>query len=201
MLFKWGWQLWQLRQPMKKYASKREKPYKWHFSNTNTTNQSKTNESFLLHVLWKQNFEQTSKVYPSRPTESEAPKNWPLTPLTFSKKKPKVYPLRPTESGAPKKWRLTRWPSKVYPLRRRVPFARHVVSAWCRLLSYNIGSAHLLRKSDLWAIDPLTFSKKNPSRAIPRSTYIHPPSLAKIHKRTSGELGNKQTDRQTLLEL
>ena len=35
--------------------------------------------------------------------------------------------------------------------------------------------------------DPLTFSKKNPSRAIPRSTYIHPPSLAKIRQRTSEE--------------
>ena len=45
--------------------------------------------------------------------------------------------------------------------------------------------------------DPLTFSKKNPSRAIPRSTYIHPPSLAKIDQRTSEEIGNKQTDKQT----
>ena len=41
---------------------------------------------------------------------------------------------------------------------------------------------------------PLTFSKKNPSRAIPRSTYIHPPSLAKIRQRTSEEIGNKQTN-------
>ena len=48
-----------------------------------------------------------------------------------------------------------------------------------------------------WPVDPLTFSKKNPSRAIPRSTYIHPPSLAKIGQRTSEEIGNKQTDRQT----
>ena len=39
--------------------------------------------------------------------------------------------------------------------------------------------------------DPLTFSKKNPSRAIPRSTYIHPPSLAKISQRTSEEIGNR----------
>ena len=37
----------------------------------------------------------------------------------------------------------------------------------------------------------------DPSRAIPRSTYIHPPSLAKIRQRTSEEWGNKQTDRQT----
>ena len=48
-----------------------------------------------------------------------------------------------------------------------------------------------------WPIEPLTFSKKNPSRAIPRSTYIHPPSLAKIGQRTSEAIGNKQTDRQT----
>ena len=78
----------------------------------------------------------------------------------------------------------------VYPLReldrRRVPFAGQktpcafcsgVVSAWC----------HLLRKSDVWPVDPLTFSKKNPSRAIPRSTYIHPRSLVKIRQRTSEE--------------
>ena len=48
-----------------------------------------------------------------------------------------------------------------------------------------------------WPVDPLTFSKKNPSRAIPRSTCIHPPSLAKIGQRTSEEIGNKQTDKQT----
>ena len=48
-----------------------------------------------------------------------------------------------------------------------------------------------------WPVEPLTFSKKNPSRAIPRSTYIHPPSLAKIGQRTSEEIGNKQTDKQT----
>ena len=52
-----------------------------------------------------------------------------------------------------------------------------------------------------WPVDQLTFSKKNPSRANGRSTYIHPPSLAKIRQRTSEEIGNKQTDRQTLLEL
>ena len=45
-----------------------------------------------------------------------------------------------------------------------------------------------------WPVEPLTFSKKNPSRAIPRSTYIHPPSLAKIGQRTSEEIGNKQTN-------
>ena len=48
-----------------------------------------------------------------------------------------------------------------------------------------------------WPVEPLTFSKKNPSRAIPRSTYIHPQSLVKIGQRTSEEIGNKQTDRQT----
>ena len=40
-----------------------------------------------------------------------------------------------------------------------------------------------------WPVDLLTFSKKNPSGAIPRSTYIHPPSLAKIRQRTSEEIG------------
>ena len=42
--------------------------------------------------------------------------------------------------------------------------------------------------------DPLTFSKKNPSRAIPRSTYTHPPSLAKIRQRTFEEIGNTHTN-------
>ena len=45
--------------------------------------------------------------------------------------------------------------------------------------------------------DPLTFSKKNPSRANGRSTYIQPPSLAKIRQRTSEEIGNTQTNKQT----
>ena len=45
--------------------------------------------------------------------------------------------------------------------------------------------------------DPLTFSKKNPSRANGRCTYIHPPSLAKIRQRTSEEIGNKHTHKQT----
>ena len=48
-----------------------------------------------------------------------------------------------------------------------------------------------------WPVDPLTFSKKNPSRANGRSTYIHPPSLAKIRQRTSEETGNTQTHTQT----
>ena len=48
-----------------------------------------------------------------------------------------------------------------------------------------------------WPVDPLTFSKKNPSRANGRSTYIHPPSLAKIRQRTSEEIGNKRTNTQT----
>ena len=58
---------------------------------------------------------------------------------------------------------------------------------------YNIWKVKVTR----WPVEPLTFSKKNPSRAILRSTYIHPPSLAKIGQRTSEEIGNKQTDRQT----
>ena len=51
-----------------------------------------------------------------------------------------------------------------------------------------------------WPVDPSSrwpFRKRTPARAIPRSTYIHPPSLAKIGQRTSEEIGNKQTDRQT----
>ena len=40
--------------------------------------------------------------------------------------------------------------------------------------------------SEKVTFDPLTFSKKNPSRAIPRSTYIHPPSLVKIRQRGVG---------------
>ena len=47
-----------------------------------------------------------------------------------------------------------------------------------------------------WPFDPLTFSKKNPSRANGRSTYIQPPSLAKIRQRTSEEIGNKQTNKR-----
>ena len=46
-------------------------------------------------------------------------------------------------------------------------------------------------------ISRLTFLKKNPSRANGRSTYIHPPSLAKIRQRTSEYIGNKQTNTQT----
>ena len=65
-------------------------------------------------------------------------------------------------------------------------FCSGVVSAWCRLLW----------KSDIWPVDPLTFSKKNPSRAIPRSTYIHPPSLAEDPSKDLGGVG-EQTDRQT----
>ena len=58
--------------------------------------------------------------------------------------------------------------------RRRVPF----VAVW---------SQPGVVCSEKVTFDPLTFSKKNPSRAIPRSTYIHPPSLAKIRQRTSEE--------------
>ena len=66
---------------------------------------------------------------------------------------------------------------------------------------YNIVEAKVTR----WPVDPLIFSKKNPSRANGRSTYIHIPSLAKIRQRTSEEIGNThtntQTNKQTLLEL
>ena len=54
---------------------------------------------------------------------------------------------------------------------------------------YNIVESE--RESDL-----STFSKKNPSRANWRSTYIYPPSLAKIHQRTSEEIGNTQTHKR-----
>ena len=80
--------------------------------------------------------------------------------------------------------------------------ASGVASAWCRLLSYAVcflqrcglslvSSAIIYNivseKVTRWSVDPLTFSKKNPSRAIRRSTYTHPPSLAKIRQRTSEE--------------
>ena len=50
--------------------------------------------------------------------------------------------------------------------------------------------------------DPLTrravdLFEKEPLKGNSESTYIHPPSLAKIGQRTSEEIGNKQTDRQT----
>ena len=48
-----------------------------------------------------------------------------------------------------------------------------------------------------WPVEPLTFSKKNPSRANGRSTYIHPPSLVKIRQRTSEETGNTPTNTHT----
>ena len=47
-----------------------------------------------------------------------------------------------------------------------------------------------------WPVDPLTFLKKNPSRANGRSTYIHPPSLAKIRQTTLEEIGNTQTNKR-----
>ena len=74
---------------------------------------------------------------------------------------------------------------------------------WCGMslassaIIYNIVKVKVTR----WPVDHLTSLKKNPSRAIPRSTYIHPPSLAKIRQRTLEEIGNKQTHTQTLLEL
>ena len=83
-------------------------------------------------------------------------------------------------------------------MQQKVPFARirllDAVAAkqkapfavvWREAGAYNIVESES---------DPLTFSKKNPSRAIPRSTYIHPPSLAKIRQRTSEEIGNTQTN-------
>ena len=66
-------------------------------------------------------------------------------------------------------------------------FCSGVAWAW-RI--YNIVKVKVTR----WPVDPLTFSKKNPSRAIPRSTYIHPLSLPKIRQRTSEEIGNKHTN-------
>ena len=49
-----------------------------------------------------------------------------------------------------------------------------------------VSSAPKMWRLTLWPVDP--------SRAIPRSTYRHPPSLAKIRQRTSEEYGNKQTN-------
>ena len=93
----------------------------------------------------------------------------------------KVYPLRPTS---------------LRERRHRVPFARHVVSAWCLLLSYNIASAHLLRKSDLWPVDLLTFSKRTLQgqfRGPP--TYSHHVWRRSVKGPPRSRGTNKQTDK------
>ena len=75
--------------------------------------------------------------------------------------------------------------------RRRVPFA----AVW---------SQPGVVCSEKVTFDPLTFSKKNPARAVPRSTYIHPPKFGEDPSKDLGGVGeqtNKQTDRQTLLDL
>ena len=48
-----------------------------------------------------------------------------------------------------------------------------------------------------WPVEPLTFSKKNPSRANGRSTHIHPPSLAKIRQRDL-RVHREQTNKRCL---
>ena len=88
--------------------------------------------------------------------------------------------------------------------RRRIrlcSWARKAKGAFCSCVAwgwrlYNIVESEsdpLTRRP----VNALTFSKKNPSRANGRSTYIHPPSLAKIRQTTSEEIGNTQTHTQT----
>ena len=77
--------------------------------------------------------------------------------------------------------------------KQKAPFA----AVWRKAGTYNIVES----ESDPLTRRPVDLYEKNPSRAIPRSTYIHPPSLAKIRQRTSEVIGNKQTNRQTLLDL
>ena len=81
-----------------------------------------------------------------------------------------------------------------------VPFAHFcsgVVSAWCRLLSYNIASGHLLRKSDLWPVD---LFKKEPLKG---NSEVHLHTATKFGEDPSKDLGGvgEQTNAQTLLEL
>ena len=67
--------------------------------------------------------------------------------------------------------------------KQKAPFA----AMWREAGAYNIVESES---------DPLTFSKKNPSRAIRRSAYIQPPSLVKIRQRTSEEIGNEHTNKR-----
>ena len=51
-----------------------------------------------------------------------------------------------------------------------------------------------------WPVDPSSrwpFRKRTPQGQFRGPPTYHPPSLAKIGQRTSEEIGNKQTDRQT----
>ena len=77
---------------------------------------------------------------------------------------------------------------------QKVPFSlircssSNAKGAYCSSVAWGLRIYNIVESES----DPLTFSKKNLSMAIPRSTYIHPPSLAKIRQRTHT---------QTLLEL
>ena len=69
-------------------------------------------------------------------------------------------------------------------------FCSGVVSAWCRLL----------RKSDVWPVDPVDLLKKEPLKG---NSEVHLHSASKFGEDPSKDLGgvgeqtNKQTDRQT----
>ena len=84
--------------------------------------------------------------------------------------------------------RLCSWGSKA-----KGGFCSCVVWGWSLYNIVESESDPLTRRP----VDLLTFLKKNPSRANGRSTYIQPPSLAKIRQRTSEEIGNTQTNKQT----
>ena len=111
-----------------------------------------------------------------------------LQELKPEKQKPGRYMFRTKNDLVEPEWRITKY---------RKSFLPFATSLWNSLDENTRQITNYESFKDKQNIDPLTFSKKNPSRAIPRSTYIHPPSLAKIGQRTSEEIGNKQTDRQT----
>ena len=81
--------------------------------------------------------------------------------------------------------------------RQKTPcaFCSGVVSAWCRLLW----------KSDVWPIDPLTrwpFKKRTPQRQFRGPpTYTHQVWRRSVKGPQRSRRTNKQTDRQTLLDL
>ena len=88
------------------------------------------------------------------------------------------------------------WPQQPWPL---PSFDPCLLSRGRHECTYQVSfqSAQDPPKRNIWPLTTLTFPKLNPSRAILGSTYIHPPSLAKIAPRTSEEKWNKQTNKQT----
>ena len=142
---------------------------------------------------------------------------WPVNLLTFSKKNPSRAIARSTYIHRRDVTRRAVWPVDLltrWPFRKRTPQGQlrgprtYTVEMQCskrcriRLCSRKAKGAFCSCVAWGWRIynivegesDLLTFSRKNPSRANGRSTYVHPPSLAKIRQRTSEDIGNKQTN-------